>query len=189
MLAHAVRDEQRAIGTAEFVERFVDVPRFLSYCRDCPAYGRTWACPEFDFDPLAVWRSRRWFHVITRTIAFTGERPGEGLGPDELRSRVMALFTAEKRRLRHRVVVLRASHPGSIPLLAGACELCERCSRLDGRSCVHPGQLIHSIESIGGDVVGLVRELFGIEMGWSDGSHLPDAYHLTVGLLSDEPAL
>ena len=189
MLAHTVRDARRTIGTPEFVERFVDVPRFLECCRACPAHGRTWACPEFDFDPMDVWRSRRWFHVIVRTLALTADQPRSGLDPDELRPQVMELFTAEKRRLRHRVVVLRARHEGSVPLLAGSCELCARCTRLDGRPCLHPGQLIHSVESIGGDVVGLVRELFGIEMGWSDGTSLPEAYHLVAGLLSDEPVL
>lgn len=189
MLDYTVRDEQRTIDTARCIERFVDVPRFLGYCRECPAYGRTWACPEFDFDPLEVWTSRRWFHVITRTISFTAGQRRNGFDPDELQPQVMSMFTREKRRLRHRVVVLRAAHPGSVPLLAGSCELCEHCTRLEGRPCIHPEQLMHSIESIGGDVVQLVRELFGIQMSWSDGTQLPDAYYLTVGLLSDEPTL
>ncbi|RLP12912.1 DUF2284 domain-containing protein [Propionibacterium australiense] len=189
MLDYAVHDEQRTIDTAQCIERFVDVPRFLEYCRGCPAHGRTWACPEFDFDPLGIWTSRQWFHVITRTITFGAEQRGRHVDPDDLRSQVIALFAREKRRLRHRLVVLRAGHPGAVPLLAGSCELCERCTRLDGRPCARPEHLMYSIESIGGDVVHLVRELFGIQMQWSDGTRLPEAYHLTVGLLSDEPVL
>lgn len=189
MLSYTVREDQRSISTDEFVGSHVDVPRFLALCRKCPAWGRTWACPEFDFDPMEVWASRRWFHVLARTLSFTPDQPRRGFAGDSLRSQVMDLFTTEKRRLRHRIVVLRARHRDSVPLLAGSCDLCEHCARLDGQACIHPGQLIHSIESLGGDVGGLLHEYFGIDMEWSDGTSLPDSYHLVAGILSDAPQL
>ena len=47
-----VENFEARIGIDEYIEKYVDVPKFLAACKQCPYYGVTWACPPFDFDPI-----------------------------------------------------------------------------------------------------------------------------------------
>ena len=42
---------EKTIPTEEFVARFVDVEKFLGYCRECSGYNVSCSCPPYDFDP------------------------------------------------------------------------------------------------------------------------------------------
>lgn len=189
MFRYGVTDRYQLMATPEYVERFVDIPRFLKLCRSCPSHNQTWACPEFDFDPLEVWAGRPWLHVFVRAMAFTPEQPRTGFSRSELTDRVHALFQHEKRQAHVVLMDLLAANPGSIALGAGGCDLCPTCSRMVDEPCRRPDQLTYSIESLGGNVEATLCELFGITAQWSDGTTLPDVYHLVIGLLAEERVL
>ena len=61
--AYATTRRYARIRAVDYVERYVDVPRMLGYCEQCPIYGKAWSCPPFDFDPLKVWASFEWFEI------------------------------------------------------------------------------------------------------------------------------
>jgi hypothetical protein len=44
-----VENFEARLGIDEYIEKYVDVPKFLKACQACPYYGVTWACPPFDF--------------------------------------------------------------------------------------------------------------------------------------------
>lgn len=185
MLRYVIREEHRSIRTEDYVRDFVDVPKFLEFCRACPRHDQTWACPEFDFDPLDIWASHRWFHLNARVMEFTPDQPRTGLSREELLDDVTTMFHREKRQAHRELVALHRRVAHSTPLSAGACELCEECTRAEGKPCRIPDQLFHSIESLGGDVSATMTRLFGHPVQWSDGTSLPDSYLLVTGLLCD----
>lgn len=49
-LDYTARDYTASLPAADFIARFRDAERIAGYCRACPNYGRSWACPPFDFD-------------------------------------------------------------------------------------------------------------------------------------------
>jgi predicted metal-binding protein len=186
MLRYTVRTEHGRIQTADFLDLFVNVPRHLGFCRRCCHHGSNWACPEFDFDPRAVWASRDWFHLTAYVMEFTADQPRTGFDPDELTAEVQTMYHHQKRLAHRDLMALTAAMPDSTPIGAGECDLCAVCTRLDGQPCRIPDQLVHSIEALGGDVAATLSELLDLPAQWSDGSTLPDYYLLVVGLLTDQ---
>ena len=49
-LDYTARDYTASLPAADFIARFRDAERIAGYCRACPNYGRSWACPPFGFD-------------------------------------------------------------------------------------------------------------------------------------------
>lgn len=47
---HTALDFTATLPAADFIARFRDPERIAAYCRACPNYGRSWACPPFGFD-------------------------------------------------------------------------------------------------------------------------------------------
>ena len=74
--AYATTRRYARIRAVDYVERYVDVPRMLGYCEQCPIYGKAWSCPPFDFDPLKVWASFEWFEIDAVQIEFADEELG-----------------------------------------------------------------------------------------------------------------
>lgn len=183
MLSYQVHELRRRVPVRDFVADYVDQPRFLELCRACPAHNRTWACPEFDFDPADVWKRFEWLHLVCFSMDFDDDQKRTGWDREELTHEVMDIFSTEKKRALRTMIALRNRTPGSQVLGAGACELCRICTRTQGRPCRLPQLLVHSLESMGADVESTSRQLFDHPIEWSDGTTLPDSYVLIMGLL------
>jgi predicted metal-binding protein len=150
---------QASMPVKEYVENYVDVPKFLEACRHCPIYGKNWACPPFDFDPLDFWAQYKTMMVVCHRYDFEEK--------DDI-SDIQAVFYRLRRRLAKEMYALEAENPGSTSLLVGTCDICgvHNCARAIGKPCRHPKWMRHSLESIGGDVTKTVTELFGLDMSW-----------------------
>ena len=161
------------IAVEEFLRRWVDVPRFLACCRQCPNWGGRWSCPPYDFQPEDWWR--QFDHVLLegRKLCFS-PRSREERSLDW----GLSALKAEKDRLLEELLAREAG--GSQALAAGACTLCAACARGAGQPCRRRDRMRYSIESLGGDVGAIARDCFGTELLWSDDGRLP-AYYLLVG--------
>ncbi len=186
MLSCEHHREQLIIPAEQYIAQFVDVPHFLSLCRACPKHNQTWACPEFNFDPLDIWAHYEWLQLTCFALDFTSSQQLIHWEPSILRKEVMDLFAREKRTCLRAMMRSHHEHPGSTVLGAGACELCRTCTRAAGRACRLPQLLVHSLESMGADVEASSRELFNRPIEWSDGTGLPSGYVIIMGLLSHE---
>ncbi|MFT8395504.1 DUF2284 domain-containing protein [Propionibacterium sp.] len=183
MLDYVTREEHRRIAAQDYVRDFVNVPKFVEFCRECGSHNQTWACPEFDFDPLDVWQKYRWLHLSARIMEFTPGQPRTGIPHQQLLDDVRAMFSKEKWHAYRQLVALHRRVPGSVGLSVGSCEVCTECTRPQGLPCRNPDQLFHSIESMGGDVMGTMSTIFGHPTLWSDGTTLPASYLVVTGLL------
>lgn len=73
--------------------------------------------------------------------------------------------------------------PGSKALAAQECTLCKKCARLSGHPCVHPDKMRYALESLGMLAVKMVKDCFGFDILWSDGTSIPEYYLLVGGIL------
>ncbi|RDB63292.1 hypothetical protein C1878_05390 [Gordonibacter sp. 28C] len=90
-----------------------------------------------------------------------------------------------KRDLEDGLLERERETPGSKALFPGSCSRCTApCRRTLGRQCASPETLRFSIESLGGDVGLMQRELFGLDLVWASAGEIPAHYQLVGGLLS-----
>lgn len=155
-----------------FLKLYVRPEDFISRCQACPNYGKLWSCPPYSFDVREFWKGFAKIKVTAYKII--SDKDGDKIHRDlaEAKKLLGAELEAEAKK-----------HPGSISLAAGCCELCGTCSRLEGRPCLFPEKMRYSIESLGGDVVKTLKDLFNIELQWITQDRLPDYMVLVGGLL------
>ncbi len=158
--------------TDSFLNLYVKPEEFISQCQTCPNYGRLWSCPPYDFNVREFWKGYAKIRVTAYKII-------SGKDGDKIR-----LDMAEaKELLGYELEMEGKKYPGSRCLAAGCCELCHTCSRLEGKPCLFPDKMRYSIESLGGDAVKMLKDLFDIELQWMTKEHLPDYMVLAGGLL------
>lgn len=182
-LDYAVNDVQATVRLAEYLPLCVDVPRFLGFCRQCPNYGTRWACPPFDFDPMAIWGQytavRLWGRVIIPSA------------PGQAEQAALDALEAEKTVMLDRLLALEAQTPGSRALSAGMCTLCGAggCTRPgpQSRPCRHRGQMRYSIEALGGNVGLTAEKYLGRPLLWIADGVVPQHLMLVGGLLLGGP--
>lgn len=163
----------------ELIEGYRDEAKFLSYCRECPNYGRLHSCPPLRFDPLDYLREYSYAELIAVKITYddeTIEKLTEKAQQNEM------LFSSRKcvqEKLER--AKLDCEREGVISVAASACSICEKCSRRDGRDCIHPDKMRYTFDSFGFDVTAVLRDYFDIELIWA-GSRL-QKYQCSLSML------
>ena len=175
----------RQVPVSEFVERCVDVPRFLGYCRQCRSFDKTWSCPPYDFSVEELWARYETLLLRGEKVMVPRELQERVFPPQELEAVSLSFLQPVKDRLFEALLELEGHYPGSMALSAGSCRLCGEgnCTRPASFPCRHPDRLRYSIESLGGDVGQAARLYLGEELVWGQGGHLPPYYLLVGGLL------
>ena len=57
-LRYRAEDFSATLPLADYLARFRDAARIGGYCRSCPRYGATWACPPFEFEVESLFEGR-----------------------------------------------------------------------------------------------------------------------------------
>ncbi len=167
----------------EYIARFHDAERIAGYCRACPNYGRSWACPPYDFDPEEVMRPYRFIHIVaSRIYPAAADLPFSESG---------RLIIPERRRLMSRLLHLEKLHAGRSFSYMGSCLNCPAgtCTRLSGQPCRHPELVRPSLEAFGFDIGKSVEELFGFGLKWSNNGLIPEYLTLVGGFIHNNPDL
>lgn len=175
-LAYTVTHLRADVPVADYLAACVDVPRFLAFCRACPSYATRWACPPFDFDPMALWRQYDTLALYGRVI--TPAVPGQA------EKAALDALEREKADMLHRLLAAEAAQPGSLALSAGSCRLCSGCTRPRGLPCRQPDAVRHSIEALGGDVAKSAQHYLAHPLLWIQDGVLPRYLMLVGGLLT-----
>lgn len=170
-------DHVREISVKELVKRFRDAERFIAYCRECPNYGHSWACPPFEFDAdeyLSRWHTAR--IIATRIV------PGETGLPAADAGR---FISPQRLRLDRELLRMEAETGGRAFSFVGSCLYCPEgeCTRPCGLPCRHPEKIRPSLEAFGFDITAILRDLFGITLQWPRNDRLPPALTLVTALL------
>ena len=167
---------------APFIARYVDVPRFLKCCKRCPNYNKKWSCPEFEFAPLAFWKSFSKIKLYGVKMMLDAAMRGLKYEGD-IYYFVKSMIAAEKGRLMQQLWQLERENKGSFCLFAGDCQLCAECAKKRGLPCRNPNLMRYSIESIGGNVQAVTEELLGTKILWVGKDNLVPEYFTLVSAL------
>ena len=124
-----VREMTAETSAEEFVTRFVRVEKFLPFCQQCGSYNTRWTCPPFDFDPMTIWRSYRGLRLYARIL--------QADVPEQPLDEALAALKQEKRLYRQELQRWERETPGSQMLLAGTCDQCETCEKVQGGWSAH----------------------------------------------------
>ncbi len=159
------------ITVDRLIERYIDVPKFLSACQSSPNYGKVWSCPPYDFDPVEYLKGYK-------ILDLAGVQVRTGAGED-----AGMAFERASDALGDALLKDESSAPDRMALLAGKCRWCKSCTRGAGEACRHPDRMRYSIESLGGDVTGIADELLSMPITWQTDPTAPAILTLVGGIL------
>ncbi len=165
-----------------FISHYVDVPRFLECCRQCPNYDKKWSCPNFEFEQLQYWKQFNSIKLFGIKMILDSSARGMKYEGD-LFYFVKSMIAAEKGRLMQQIWLMEKEIPQSRGLFAGDCQLCARCAKLEGKPCRNPKLMRYSIESIGGNVQKVTEELLGTRILWVGKDNIVAEYFTLVSAL------
>lgn len=164
------------IKTSEYVSRFHRPERFSKSCGQCPNFGKSWTCPPFEENQKAFFHKYpELLLTATKVIPFNTQIPF-----NESRR----LLRPERVRIQNKLLAMEKEWGGVSVSYVGECLYCgdNKCSRIHGFPCRHPEKARTSLEALGFDLVASVRELFGIDILWSDNGYIPEYLLLVSGL-------
>ena len=176
------------IDAADYCARYVDPPRFLACCRQCPNFDTVWSCPPYDFSVEKLWQGYSRMQLLGRKLTFTPEARERRYDGEQLKQLLDQTLFREREDMERELFELEAVRPGSLALLPGSCRRCGEgnCSRKEGLPCRDPEHLRHSLESLGGDVGKTAEELLATPLLWPAQGHLPEYLTLVAALLLPE---
>ena len=164
----------------EYVENYVDIPKFAKLCEVCPNYGRRWSCPPYDFSVPGLWE--RYGQIRLMAMQIIPETREE----KERAAREPRDFLAPYRAsLESALAAREKEQPRSLRLNPGSCVGCVKCAREDGQPCRREDMCRCSVESLGSDVGKVAAELLHTPLVWGQNGEAP-AYFLLVGAILTE---
>ena len=171
------------ISCKEFIDGFVDIPRFDACCAKCPGYGKTWACPPYAFDPMDIWAGYGTLLLYGKKAIVPQSEVETERDPHELYLAYERLLRPVEHALLEELYGLEKEYPGSLALSAGGCDICEECTRGAALPCRFADRMRYSVESLGGNVLKCITDIFKEEVLWAENGRLPGHYILLGGLL------
>jgi predicted metal-binding protein len=133
--------------------------RFKDMCGECPYHGKNYSCPPHSPSFAAHVGANRRAEVVCIKMSkanFCGDTPQDIYH---------ACFREAGRLLR--LELDRHRTQGEVIAGSGPCLACEHCALVAGGSaCNRPELRVYSLESLGVNVVGLLKKVFDIELEW-----------------------
>ncbi|MCR5808515.1 MAG: DUF2284 domain-containing protein [Clostridiales bacterium] len=170
----------------DFIRDHVDTERFLACCKECPGFGRTWACPPYDFDTADIWRSYGTVLLYAKKVILPDSETERTYSGEELSKAYRELLHPVKEELMSELLGMEKENEGSLALFAGGCDLCSECARAYGLPCRNTERMRYSVESLGGNVLKCLTDIFKEEILWAQDGRLPKHYLLLGALLKKE---
>ena len=144
---------RKQITISKFIDEYLDIDRFLLCCKECPNYGKKHTCPPHHFDVLGFW------------LAFSELEIYAVVLPEN------QTYEQAEAALMDELLMMEKQLPQSVCLSAGNAGIVEK------------ERMRYSIESLGGNVDKLCKDLLGISLEWGKGGALPEHITLVAGLL------
>lgn len=174
----------QVIPVEKVLAEYVDAPKFLKACSECPNYGKIASCPPYDFDVIDYWRQFKNFHIAAVQGFVPDELRERAFSADELNAKTREIFKSMRDSLDGKLEQAERETPDSRMLSAGKCVRCADCTCARGLPCRFPELIRYSVESLGGDVVKLLRDAFHVDILWAQNGRLPEYFMLVGGLLT-----
>lgn len=165
----------RSCNAKSFIQRYRDINTFDAYCKACPIYGNSWACPPFapasqvDFSPYQ-WVTLLGFQTF---ISRPYRHPVDS--PEALQARSEGVMHNVRNHLDPLLITLERSLPSSRIFLPGSCQLCDdsACTRIVNAPCRYPDRMRNSLEAVGFNITLAATELLHIRLLWPKNLQMP----------------
>lgn len=189
-VTYTIKSCSATISVSEYISRYNNVEFFGGLCKQCPAYGKKWCCPPFDFSPLEKISHFKYAHIFGTQIFF----PRDAIVQSRIEKNGDQVCRAAVEKVckdnHSKLLEMREKNAPAVAFSVG-CHLCPEgtCARGEGKVCRHPSKMLHSLESFGFDISKTASELLGIELLWSAGGVLPEYATVVTGLFTDNSKL
>lgn len=155
------------LPVAQWLERYWRPDRFASLCEACPDHGRVWSCPPGLVSAKEIMAPFSRVHIIGLKVVYRDETRAAASSAEKVEQLRQATYGKAKRVLLESLLELEKALPGSWSLAAGRCELCRRCTRMDGLPCRAPERLRYSLSGFGFDLSDMARQLLDMPLLWA----------------------
>lgn len=164
---------------SEWLDQFCCPEKFLPLCKQCPEYEKNWSCPEGVPDIRKIAEPYQTVQIIGLKVLYDEQTRAESMkGSDIEEALRQKTYGAAKKQMQQVLLALEELIPGSLTVMAGKCEFCERCARIDQKPCRHPEWMRYSFSGLGFDLVRIAEEILHIPLLWQNGG-LPE-YNVAV---------
>lgn len=171
------------IKVNEYIERFRNEKRFIELCKMCPNFGNSWACPPFDFDTENLLRNYKYAKLSATKIIPTLKNIKQ--------DNTQMLIRPERIKIERELLMMEKKYGGRGFSCIGTCIHCNdgSCTRDCNKPCLHPDKVRPSLEAFGFDLEATLKELFELELKWSDDEYVPEYLILVSGFLHNQETL
>ncbi|MEW5803645.1 MAG: DUF2284 domain-containing protein [bacterium] len=139
--------------------------RYKVPCEGCPKYGKNLSCPPYSPSFLHYIQGAHAARVICLRVP-TGYF-------EFIEERYRSCFRMARDLLVNDL--LKQREAGYLVAGSGACSACKVCAVEEGdQSCKKPMERIYSLESLGVNVISLVKRCFDIDLAWSGTDYIAD---------------
>lgn len=129
-------------------------------CQTCPTFNKNLACPPFSPEFTDYVKGAQNARILCIRIATSY------FSHDSADQRARACFKEAGKILRQELLQFRRQ--GYRVAGSGECLACDPCVAVQGGlHCAKPLEQIYSLESLGVDVIALVRQCFDLDLEWN----------------------
>lgn len=173
------------IPVQHLISGFQNRDYFLRFCKECENYNARWSCPSLDFDVNEYLTRFQYAHLISTKIVFKKETIEKVCTNEEVENVTNETIREVRKLLSEKLLGLEKRYPSSVSIVSGGCNICKTCARILGKPCIHPEKMRYSLNTFGFDITKILKELFQIDLIWSNGK-LPEYYTLVSAFLTNQ---
>lgn len=164
---YEVQVRVKTLTVSECLAQYCCPEKFVPLCKTCPEYEKNWSCPTGVPDAEVYAGEYQYVQLIGLKVIYEDQiRQESMLSADREEELRQQTYGVAKKKLQQVLLALEEMFPDSRTIMAGKCELCERCARIDGKACRHPEWMRYSFSGLGFDLVKISEEVLGISLLW-----------------------
>lgn len=177
------------ISVAQYITQYRNASKFIEFCKQCPKYNNSWACPPFTFNIDKYLSSYNIAYLLATKITLPNSSHSSMSHSAEFIRQTEEIIRIVRLELDQQLLSAEQQIKNSKAFFAGSCHFClnKECTRILEEPCRYPEKIRPSLESLGFDIGKTTKELMGIELQWSKIDHQPKYITLVSGLFCQSP--
>lgn len=172
------------------MEEYFNRKKTIGYCKACPNYAKYWSCPPYQFNEEIFLKQFKYMHIIGRQYQIPREDIRNIRDPEGIEKYCTQKLDAIKVMTWKTLLEIENEVDGAIGLIPGNCPICEvqgmACARKINQPCRNSSLMRFSLESLGFNVIDLVKYEVGMSISWPENFRLPEVLTSVSGILCNE---
>lgn len=152
--------------------------------------GKRYSNPPFSFKEQDFLNKFKYLYPIGREFEIPREDRQKVIGTSNVNTYKRQITEAINLQSWNDLIRFEQEHPGTLALVPGPCQVCERthegCNRPKNQPCRHMDLMRFSLEGLGIDADTMAKFEMGLLPKWPDDGKLPQKLTAVMGILSNE---